>query len=496
MFSFRYSLGIILILACCIPLMSQYEKFFSVQSIRFYSNEPSHTAAIFREIVKKDGQVIRDFLPFIRASVFTRSQQSSKKLFAKAYFYNSAKQIVGAVDPYPIMRRDEASKFAFPAVFLKEKSEDIYFVVPQNVLDLKQWFVVIIFGDLYEIDARTYPRGEVNDFSFPEKSRFFNPIPVCREIFVDPVIEYKVKTKSKKQPHITFFIRFPVGITNVADSRGVLAMCLLAHNVEEMKRKLQNLKADDEVGGLLRFAQDNKLTIICWGAKQLWNPRYNWDEQSKKINRLQERDFNEVSDAWAKGIDDISRKYGLPKNNFLLWGISAAGQYAARLALKKPEYFLAVHVHIPSSFDNPTRNAKKILWCLTTGENEIGYQRSLNFLRHCQQLGYPIIYKAIPGLGHSEHQSANQLGLVFFKYALLEQKNRNKNSTRVLPNANDLPHFALQQNTSCPESFRNPIYWGDVINQQKLSLIETKFVDEMNIIALPTKEIADAWSNE
>lgn len=494
MIFFRRILLFIFILIGSFTLKSQDDGFFSVRSIRFFKRESSRDMAIFREVVV-EGKKNYEFLPYIRVSVSTRNQQSSKKLFAKAYFYDSEKQLEAVATPYPIARNG-SNEFAFPAIFFKEKPENIYFAVPQNVLKHKGWSVVVIFGDQYEIDARAYPRGDAENFHFPEKKRYQTPVQIYREIFIDPVIEYKVRTQNSKQPQITFYVRFPVGISNSAESQGVLAMCLLANNVEEIKRRLQNLNSDDEVGGLLRFAQDNKLTVICWGAKRLWDPRANWDEQSKRTNRLLDQDFDEIADAWADGIDDISKKYRIPKNKFLLWGISAAGQYAARLALRKPEYFQAIHIHIPSSFDNPTPKAKQILWCLTTGENEIGYARSLRFLRECQKLGYPIIYKAIPGLGHSGHPNAEQLGLAFFKYALKEQLKATGNQRRILPNANLLPNKALQRNLASPESFRNPVFWGDVINQQRLSLFEMRFTDANNCIPLPTKELAEIWIKE
>lgn len=47
---------------------------------------------------------------------------------------------------------------------------------------------------------------------------------------------------------------------------------------------------------------------------------------------------------------------------------------------------------------------------MTTGELEAGYQRSLRFYGECRKLGYPIIYKAIPGLGHEGNDSAHELG--------------------------------------------------------------------------------------
>lgn len=37
-------------------------------------------------------------------------------------------------------------------------------------------------------------------------------------------------------------------------------------------------------------------------------------------------------------------------------------------------------------------------------------------------MGYPIVYKAIPGLGHAGHPNAAALGFEFFEYTLSQKK--------------------------------------------------------------------------
>jgi len=100
-----------------------------------------------------------------------------------------------------------------------------------------------------------------------------------------------------------------------------------------------------------------------------------------------------------------------------VWGYSRSAQFAKRLVLRKPQYFRAAYLHIPSSFDQPTPEAASVLWCLTTGECESGYLRSMKFVRQCRKLGYPMVYKAVPGLGHTDHTPARILGLQVFEYA-------------------------------------------------------------------------------
>ena len=130
------------------------------------------------------------------------------------------------------------------------------------------------------------------------------------------------------------------------------------------------------------------------------------------------------------GVRELGDKYGIPQKNFLLWGNCGSAQFAARLCLRKPEYFLAIHVHMPGSYDKPTPEAAKVLWCLTIGELEGGYERSKRWVKTVRGMGYPIVYKAIPGLGHAGHPDA-ALGFEFFEFALLQENKREALDTEL-----------------------------------------------------------------
>jgi len=252
------------------------------------------------------------------------------------------------------------------------------------------------------------------------------------------------------------------------------------------------------VGGILRFAGKRKLVIVCWGSRSLWDPRKNWDELDRDTAKQLDATFNDVADAWARGTENLSRRYGMPNRDFLLWGVSGAAQYAQRLALRKPHYFLALHAHIPSSFDKPTSDAAQILWCLTTGENESGYERSLRFLTECRAMGYPILYKAIPGLGHEGHPVADRLGIAFFDYALSlrEEKRGYEESISEGKRLGRSP----QDNRSTlpwPATFKEPEFIGDVVNQQVVRAEEAaENVPEGFRVSIPTKKLADIWKSE
>ena len=456
--------------------------FFTIKSVKFFGKPPPKGFILYKEITKPDKTEGKIFLPFLKVSVRTQEQIKYDSLYAKAYYYDMSRKLVGKNEaPYPV-ERDDGKPYPMPVFFSRKSAEILYFAVPEKVLELSKWQVVVVFGDKDAATAKVYPGTDsVTQFDFPERQQVDAPNQVKRIPTLDPVIEHIVKTSNEKQPQITLFMRPPIGMTDISEANGVLAMCLLANNVGEIKRRLQELETKDDVGGVLRFAERHKLVVLCWGSRSLWDPSASWDEQSKVINQQMDATFDVVAKAWVRGVKELSKKYGMPDNNFLLWGCSGSAQYAMRLALRQPKFFLAIHIHIPSSFDKPTPEANRVLWCLTTGENEGGYERSLRFLSACRKLGYPIIYKSIIGLGHSDHPAAERLGLVFFEYALSLRKEKSELGTEM-------------KNTPWPESFRNPEFIGDVVNQKILQFDRAYVVPSEFQIILPTQELAEAWN--
>jgi hypothetical protein len=275
-------------------------------------------------------------------------------------------------------------------------------------------------------------------------------------------------------------------------------MCFIADNADQVRQNLQGRTAvGRSLGYATEFADKNQLAIIAWGSRRLWDPTKSWDELDKTTNKEMDESFDEISKAWSKGVEEFVRKYGIPKRNYLLWGVSGAAQFSCRLALRKPDYFLAVHVHIPSSFDQPTLEANRILWCLTTGELEAGYQRSLRFYAKCRELGYPMIYKAIPQLGHSGSSIADALGMEFFQYALSLRSEREAYEARLNdPLKRVTPAKEPAQGQPWPAQFRNPLFVGDIINQEAFPFSQVERVPAGYRVSLPTKELADKWNKQ
>ena len=235
----------------------------------------------------------------------------------------------------------------------------------------------------------------------------------------DGIVSYTVKTKLKSYEQLTLFLMMPPN----GRPDGVLCLSLLAKDSDEVRAQLGGIstrqrRAPDRA---LDFARKRNLAVVAWGAHRLWDPSRNWDEMSGPEAKRIDANFDLVANAWDAGITHFVKKYGIPASGYLMRGSSGAAQYAQRLALRRPDRFLAVHIHIASSFDVPVKEGASLLWCVTTGENELGYARSRRFFKAARDLFYPIVYKAYPGLGHEGNAQVTALGYACFEFALAEQ---------------------------------------------------------------------------
>lgn len=493
------------ILAMAGPFPVQGFDFFSVDRLTFVEREPRDRDAIYpyrerRERVEGRRVRTRIFSPYLEARVRVREQTRSGQIYARAYFYDFQGELIGKLEePTPVYRG--RARFALPALLPGGETESIFFVVPEKVLESRNWRALVVFGDAHGADARVYPQGSYTTFEFPEREQVENRERVERRPAMDPLIEHVVSTRSERHPQITLFLRPPPGMTDASEARGVLAYCILAHRVEGIRRQLQRVDYEEEARGIMAFAEEHQLLLLGWGSRRLWDPRRNWDDMSPEEQRRIDEDFRHISRAWARGVEELAEKYGFPNREFLLYGGSGAAQYAARLALRLPEYFLAVHVHVPSSFDRPTPEGSRILWCLTTGELESGYERSLRFYEQCRELGYPMVYKAIIGLGHARHPHAVELGERFFEFALTQRGKWEETHAAADDSFATFrsPDAATggeegEELASWLEEFRQPPYLGDIINQQMVDWAERDMVPEGFRTPLPTPEIAEAWN--
>jgi len=100
-------------------------------------------------------------------------------------------------------------------------------------------------------------------------------------------------------------------------------------------------------------------------------------------------------------------------------------------------------------------------------------------------------------LGHQGHPVAEKLGLDFYEYALSLREEKSKvESDRGNRSAKSGKSRAVASNQPWPESFRNPAFVGDIVNQEIFRFERAAMVPTNFVTPLPTRELAETWDRE
>ena len=464
----------------CVFILSIYicenlacaEPCFSIKSVRYYNEATPTGCKILKKRRDYDGKMFTVPKPFIEAKVSVNSRILFTNIIAKAYYYDSANQLVEISYNPSRASRPEFGTFDIPTYFEKNKVESIFFEIPDSVQRTKDWTFLIVFGDSYEIATASSSALDVSKLNFTEKNILVNKrnTTTIRKDAKKELIELTIKNSTEAQSKISLILRLPKSKT----IQGLCAVCLLADSVEDIKKDLLFPPSYGELNDVLEFADRYEMAVVCWGSKSLWNRTKNWTEQGKEEYKNYDKTFDTIASSWYLGVNKLCKAYAIPSDNILLWGTSGAAQYAMRLALRCPTKFLAACIHIPSSFDMPTKQGNNILWCLTTGELEPGYNRSLEFYKEStSKYDYSIIYKAFIGLGHLPSPISNKMRLAVWEYALTQQKVRDKLRWKEIMNSSP--------------------YYGDIINQRIIRGEELDKFRDILLTPLPTKDLKTIW---
>lgn len=227
------------------------------------------------------------------------------------------------------------------------------------------------------------------------------------------------------------------------------------------------------------FADRNGLALLSWNRLKFYTTGVSNDEMDEKADDRWSEKFDIAAREWEKGIKRLVREYGIPERDYLLHGFSGGAQTAHRLALRKAQYFSAIHIHVNSSYDKPGVSGKDMIWLLTTGEREYGYRASQRFYYEGLENGYSMVYKVGVALGHSTSPQIDRLGFAFFNYAL-----------RYLP---DYREKQPVRKGDMHALLRRPPYVGDWLNQEFVAANRAHLIQGRYQTALPTLEIARIW---
>jgi hypothetical protein len=463
------------------------EKPFEIRKILVHEDGSKLEAGIQEEVIK-DKKKVKVFVPQVQVIVRTLEDFPKDGMMAKLYLFGERGEPLGVQESpgKPVRKGDH---YAMPSMFKKKEDVSLFFAIPAD-LGKQKWTALAVFGDKYELTAKAAGSAKVEDLEFAERTLALkepDPLnPVQRTKIFDPIVEQVVETDNTKQPRITLFLYLPPSALAGGKIEGVLARCVLAKGVEDIRNRLRSYKNGQSADAYISFAAKHNLAVVMWGSRQLWNPALSYDQLTKEALQISGRDFDDVAAAWDKGVTKFCRDYQLPEKHFLLYGESGAAQWAHRLALRQPARFLAVHVHINSSYDEPTEAAKSVLWLISTGDKEHGFPAAQRFFARCRGLGYPIMFKAERNLGHSGSPAITELGLRFFDYALAVRARMPEEQKPFSPTVSSSGDMR-------PSEFKNPPFVGDLINQEVLTGNLIEFVPEAQRVPIPTRAVAEAW---
>lgn len=435
-------------------------KFFAIGEVQVVKYAP-----------KAKGRDAPAFTPHLRVRLTSAEALPGNTVFARVHYFDERRDyLMTESAPLPETYDDVAS--AFPA-FTPAGREPLIvrFNLPARVSEERNWSCVIEYGDEFDQATVTYPGGaRLADYVYPDMAARLTRKPAARTARkISPVIEYVSNTGVAECPKLTFFLKKPPGVERASEARGVLAVCMLANAAADVRRRLEWEDLRDDYMHILDYAKRRGLLVVAWGSRKVWDGSRNTWEMSPAEAADYDRRMDMLAKAWEKGLGELAAKAGFKPENMLLWGYSASAQYAHRLALRRPNLFRAVYLHIPSSFDTPRRDAAKVMWCVTTGERDHGYAGSLAFHARWRDLGAISFHKAVPRLGHSDSGAVHHLARRFFD-------------------------FALNPDTAAARAaYDHPPAYGDTLNGDIALASTADWIPNAQRVPLPDTGWSDAW---
>lgn len=478
-----------------LPMVPARAVIFAIDNIHIREQPPAQGDGIMvQDPARPSNRNAKISIPQVEADVSVSQDAQSQNLIAKAYFYDDQGRMIETRDRPSLADRvvrdgirGTVHASIWPTILPARARQSIFFPLPRN--RPAGWSVVVIFGNANGVAAASAPEGREQLLDYPEKAlairTAFSPdVELTDSALPAPLIEQRMESDNPRYPAFTLLLHLPHGVTNPRDVSGVLATCMIADSVGQIRDRLNAIKPEGDPNPYFAFAESHRLAVLAWGARWVWNSFANFDELNKDQIRGWDDNFQRLADAWDRGVSLLVHDQGIPDHDYLMYGACAGGEWAHRLALHKPGRFLAVQMHISTSYDAPTPEASRVMWLLTTGELDSGYDRARRFYSAAHALNYPIIFKAIIGLGHGNSPLADQLGIRFFEYALAAKARRDA------ANAGD-----LQKSQALDLSaFDASPYYGDLMNQGMFDARDKDMVPPGFLVPLPSREIAEAWN--
>lgn len=285
----------------------------------------------------------------------------------------------------------------------------------------------------------------------------------------------RVETEVEGQPSIEFILTLPNSVKSFSEVENVIAFCSWSHTPEGLKNAIRN--RSQFVVNVLEVAERHKLAILTWATSEyawkLNSGGKNYHELSDEEQKPYDENFKKVADAWETGMKRLITNHGIPSSGYLLYGVSAGGQWAHRLALRKPEYFSAVHLHICTGYDKPTEAGKSIFWFLSAGDLDPAYEHTKLFYQDTKAMGYSIVFLPEKNVGHEMTQDTVNMSNAWFDFIM-----ENKGKPQQIKNA-----------------IENPPLYGNPKSMIAVPAKNKELIPEKIRLPIPARQLAVAWGS-
>lgn len=295
--------------------------------------------------------------------------------------------------------------------------------------------------------------------------------------------EKDIKLIGAEKGDIYLFVQLPPGAKSGVEVKGVMAYLTWNTDANSIRNLLtggnQKTGQIDDMTGLQRinaqyskFAFDHHLALATWTiywTNDTFSHGKGFTELTPAEQRTFDQKFDHIAEKWREGVNQLAKEKSLPSSQWLLYGMSGGAQWGHRIAMREPDLFAAVHMHINSTYDKPVPAASKVLWLVTTGELEHGFPEAKQFYAEARKLGYEMIFDPFPKIGHDDVPAVDALSTAFFAYAL--QRIQSK-PTRSVAAAE---------------------YVGSLSTHEFVPAARVATIPANLRVNLPTKALADAW---
>lgn len=247
--------------------------------------ELSHGKVILKQPRGEKGK----FEPFIEIQLKVAMEMSGERTFARAYFFDKERKPFGrAVGTIPALYGKVEVPSALPMYFNANRWIKVRFQIPKEVIESgEHWSSVVVFGDDLSASAcvvASYRMAEdakqLRFYNFPEQEVCMKEGGARAGVSTEKLVEIRCNPNLDDFKYFTLFFRLPDGVSQGSEAKGVLCLSLVANQLDDVRRSLLDTKARGDIADMIRYADRQKLIVICWASRQLWNPGKNWNDLS------------------------------------------------------------------------------------------------------------------------------------------------------------------------------------------------------------------------